>query len=109
MNNKVFVGGFPYQTTEDQLADLFSEVGDVMSVRIITDRESGRSRGFGFIEMSSSDYANKAIERFHGYDLNGRQLAVNIAQDRRPRAQNNGSFNNYSQGNQRVRSNGNRW
>jgi RNA recognition motif-containing protein len=80
---RIFVGNLSYRTTEDQLADLFSQVGEVESVTIITDRDTGRSRGFGFVEMDSEAGA-KAIERFNGYELDGRAINVNEA---RPRAE----------------------
>ena len=80
---RIFVGNLSYTTTEDQLADLFSEVGAVESASIVTDRETGRSRGFAFVEMDT-DAGNKAIERFNGTELNGRTINVNEA---RPRAE----------------------
>ncbi|MEW6208236.1 MAG: RNA-binding protein [Acidobacteriota bacterium] len=85
---RIFVGNLSYQTTEDQLADLFSQVGAVESATIITDRETGRSRGFAFVEMDP-DAAVQAIERFNGYDLNGRAINVNEA---RPRPERGGGF-----------------
>lgn len=78
---RIFVGNLSYQTTEDQLADLFSEVGQVESATIVTDRETGRSRGFGFVEMDT-EAGNKAIERFNGHELNGRAINVNEARPR---------------------------
>jgi RNA recognition motif-containing protein len=78
---RIFVGNLSYQTTEDQLADLFSEVGQVESATIVTDRETGRSRGFGFVEMEQ-EAGNKAIERFNGHELNGRAINVNEARPR---------------------------
>jgi len=80
---RIFVGNLSYTTTEDQLADLFSEVGAVESATIVTDRETGRSRGFAFVEMDT-DVGNKAIERFNGTEFNGRTINVNEA---RPRAE----------------------
>jgi RNA recognition motif-containing protein len=85
---RIFVGNLSYQTTEDQLADLFSEVGQVESATIVTDRDTGRSRGFAFVEMDR-DAGAKAIERFNGYELNGRTINVNEA---RPRAERSGGF-----------------
>jgi RNA recognition motif-containing protein len=78
MTKKLYVGNLPFSTTEDDLSDLFAEVGNVESVRIITDRETGRSRGFGFVEMADED-AEKAINQFNGTDMNGRPLTVNEA------------------------------
>jgi cold-inducible RNA-binding protein len=85
---RIFVGNLSYQTTEDQLADLFAEVGQVESATIVTDRETGRSRGFAFVEMDT-DAGNKAIERFNGYELNGRTINVNEA---RPRPERSGGY-----------------
>ena len=82
---RIFVGNLSYQTTEDQLADLFSEAGTVESATIVTDRDTGRSRGFAFIEMDP-DAAAKAIEKFNGVELNGRAINVNEA---RPRPERN--------------------
>ena len=79
MNNKLFVGGLPYSTTSDELKSHFSAAGNVTSAQVITDKFSGRSKGFGFVEMSSDEEADKAIEMFNGTDFGGRQLAVNEA------------------------------
>ena len=78
MTKKLYVGNLPFQTTEDELSDLMSQVGNVESVRIITDRDTGRSRGFGFVEMGDND-ADRAIEQFNGADFGGRPLTVNEA------------------------------
>ena len=78
MTKKVYVGNLPFMTTEDELANLFQQVGTVESVSIITDRETGRSKGFGFVSMSSED-ADRAIAEFNGADFNGRALTVNEA------------------------------
>ncbi|HET9532494.1 MAG TPA: RNA-binding protein [Blastocatellia bacterium] len=86
---RLFVGNLSYQTTEDQLADLFSQVGEVASATIVTDRDTGRSRGFGFIEMDP-DSATKAIERFNGFELNGRTINVNEARPRPERSSGGG-------------------
>lgn len=82
---RIFVGNLSYQTTEDQLTDLFSEAGSVESATIVTDRDTGRSRGFAFIEMDK-DAAAAAIEKFNGVELNGRTINVNEA---RPRPERN--------------------
>jgi RNA recognition motif-containing protein len=78
MKKKVYVGNLPFRTTEEELANLFQQVGPVESVTIITDRETGRSKGFGFVEMSGED-ADKAIAQFNGMDFGGRPLTVNEA------------------------------
>ncbi len=84
MSNRIYVGNLSYTTTEDELEELFTTCGDVMSCAIPTDRESGRARGFGFIEMSEEDAA-KAIEALDGKDFGGRDLRVNEARPREDR------------------------
>jgi len=79
MAKKIYVGNLSFQTTDADLNDMFSEVGQVESVQIITDRDTGRSKGFGFVEMSDDAAAAKAIERFNGKEVNGRALTVNEA------------------------------
>ena len=86
MVKKLYVGGIPYRTTEDELKDTFSVAGNVESAIIIIDRMSGRSKGFGFVEMSSDEEAAKAIEMFNGKELDGRNLTVNEARPMEPRA-----------------------
>ena len=87
-SNKLYVGGLPYATTENELEDLFAEHGTVESARVITDRMTGRSKGFGFVEMGSQEEAEAAIEKLNDSELGGRTLVVNEA---RPR-ENRGSF-----------------
>lgn len=79
MEKKLYVGSLSYDTTEDTLKDLFAQAGTVDSVAIIIDKISGRSKGFGFVEMSTEDEAKKAIEMFNGKDLDGRSIVVNEA------------------------------
>lgn len=79
MNKKLYVGGLPYSVTEDKLQEIFSAHGTVESARVITDRFTGRSRGFGFVEMSSEEEAQTAIDSLNGSDLDGRSLTVNEA------------------------------
>ena len=83
MGNKLYVGNLPYRTNQEELTELFSQYGEVTFVRIITDRESGRSRGFGFVEMSTPESAQEAIESLHDKENLGRKLIVNIARDKR--------------------------
>ena len=85
MGKRMYVGNLSYQTTENDLTTLFEQVGPVESVNIITDRDTGRSKGFGFVEMSTED-AEKAIAQFNGTDLNGRALTVNEARPREERS-----------------------
>jgi len=82
MEAKLYVGNLPYAIVDADLQSLFEQAGTVKSAQVIRDRESGRSKGFGFVEMSSSDEANAAINMFHGKDFNGRPLTVNLARPR---------------------------
>ena len=75
MNKKLYVGNLPYSTTEDQLQELFSQAGEITQVIVIKDRDTGRSKGFGFVEMESEAGAEEAIKRFNGYSINNRALA----------------------------------
>ena len=79
MNKKLYVGGLPYSVTEDKLQEIFSAHGTVESARVITDRFTGRSRGFGFVEMSNEEEAQTAIDSLNESDLDGRSLTVNEA------------------------------
>jgi RNA recognition motif-containing protein len=82
MGRKLFVGNLSFTTTSAELGALFAEVGTCESATVITDRESGQSRGFGFVEMSSSGEAQKAISTLNGRDVQGRQLNVSEAKER---------------------------
>ncbi len=79
---RLYVGGLPYQTTEHDLIDLFEQVGQVTSATVITDRDTGRSKGFGFVEMSDDQAAQSAIERLNGTSLGDRTITVNQARER---------------------------
>ncbi len=79
MAKKLYVGGLPYSSTEDTVRAAFSQAGTVTSVMILKDKFTGRSRGFGFVEMSTDEEAQKAIEMWHGKDFEGRNLTVNEA------------------------------
>ena len=85
MNSKLYVGNLSYSTTEDDLRNLFLEAGTVTSVALIKDRDSGRSKGFAFIEMGNQAEAQKAIQMFNGRSLDDRDLRVSIAQQREER------------------------
>lgn len=82
MTKRLYVGNLPYSTTESDIRDLFSQSGEITGVTLITDRETGRSKGFGFVEMSSEAEAEDAIRRFNGYSMNNRSLTVNVARPR---------------------------
>jgi RNA recognition motif-containing protein len=86
VGTKLYVGSLPYSTTEQQLSELFSQHGAVTSAKVITDRYTGQSRGFGFVEMATDDEAQKAIAALNGAPLGGRTLVVNEArpQEKRP-------------------------
>lgn len=79
---RLYVGNLPYSTTEDDLRRLFGQAGTVESVTMPTERETGRPRGFAFVEMHTADEAERAIRMFNGYTLDGRALRVNIAKER---------------------------
>jgi RNA recognition motif-containing protein len=85
MESKLYVGNLSYSTTEDDLRSLFAEAGTVESVALIKDRNTGRSKGFAFIEMSSQVEVEKAISMFNGKELNEREMTVNIARPRKER------------------------
>jgi RNA recognition motif-containing protein len=86
MGSKLYVGGLPYATTEPQLQDLFAQHGTVESARVITDKFTGQSRGFGFVEMSTAEEANAAIAALNGTQLDGRTLTVNEAKPQESRS-----------------------
>lgn len=85
MSKNIYVGNLPYDTTGDHLVDLFQPYGTVTSGQVITDKFSGRSRGFGFVEMANDDEANAAIEALNNYSMEGRPLTVNEARPREER------------------------
>lgn len=101
MTKRIFVGNLSYQTTEGDLTDLFEQAGEVESATIIMDRDTGRSKGFAFLEMGGES-ADKAIAQFNGTELKGRSLTVNEARPREDRTSNRGSYgggrNSYSGG-----------
>jgi cold-inducible RNA-binding protein len=94
MGNKLYVGNIPYTATNESLTDAFAECGTVRTARIIMDRDSGRSKGFGFVEMSSDEEALASIERFNGADWEGRPMTVNEARPMAPRENSGGYGNN---------------
>lgn len=82
MSTNLYVGNFTFNTTESDLTSLFSEFGEVVKAQVITDRDTGRSRGFGFVEMGSSEAASKAVSSLDGKNIDGRSLTVNVAKPR---------------------------
>lgn len=101
MANRLYVGGLPYESTEDQIRDAFAQAGTVVSANVIMDRMTGRSKGFGFVEMSTNEEAQAAIDMWNGKDFGGRRLTVNEARpmEERPRGNNGGG--GYRGGNDR--------
>lgn len=85
MSKKLYVGNLPYSATDESLAQAFSECGTVESAKVIVDRDSGRSKGFAFVEMSTDQEAAESISRFHGASLDGRALTVSEAKPQAPR------------------------
>lgn len=110
MAKKLYVGNLSFNTTEAEIRELFSQVGEIESIALITDRETGRMKGFGFVEMGSEEGCREAIKRFNGYTLNERALTVNEARPREERS--GGGFGgggfggNRSGGNQRRNTSG---
>ncbi len=104
MDNKIYVGNLSYGVTDQSLADSFSAYGTVNSAKVIKDRETNRSKGFGFVEMSTADEAAEAIEALNGKELDGRQMKVNLAKPQEPRT---GGFGGGDRGPRK--SNNNRW
>lgn len=83
MKSKLYVGNLPYDVEDTDLEKLFSESGTVESVSIVKDRDSGRNKGFGFVEMKSPQDASSTIEKFNGFDFKGRAIKVNLARDKK--------------------------
>lgn len=81
MNKKIFVGNLPFQVSDFELEDLFKEYGEVLSAKVIVDRKTGRSRGFGFIEMNAEDAAQQAVEALNGFEIKGRPINVSFARE----------------------------
>lgn len=85
-NTKLYVGNLSYNTTVDQIRELFAQAGEITDVTIITDRDTGRSKGFGFVQMATVEGAQEAIKRFDGYTMDSRSLTVNEARPREERS-----------------------
>jgi len=85
MANKLFIGSLPFTTTSDELKDIFAKVGEVTSANVVTDKMTGRSRGFGFVEMAKDEDAKAAIEKLNGSDVGGRKIFVSEARPQAPR------------------------
>jgi RNA recognition motif-containing protein len=98
MGNKLYVGGLPYSVTDGRLQEIFTDHGTVESARVVSDKFTGQSRGFGFVEMSSGSEAQKAIDALNGTQLDGRTLTVNEAKPMAPRSNDGGGRGNRSGG-----------
>ena len=110
MTRKIFVGGLSWNTTEDSLRQVFEQFGSIDEIKIITDRETGRSRGFGFVTFAESEAATTAISEMDGTELDGRTIKVNVAEERRPRGEGRYSGGDYSRdGGGRHKGKRNRW
>jgi RNA recognition motif-containing protein len=92
VGKKLYVGNLTYETSSSDLDQLFSNCGTVQSAQVIEDRDTGRSKGFGFVEMDSDAEAQTAINNLHEYEFNGRRLTVNEAKPREPRPGNGGGY-----------------
>ena len=92
MGKKLYVGNLPFSANDQTLMDMFSQCGNVESVKIITDRDTGRSKGFGFVEMSTDAEAQEAISKFNGKDCEGRAMTVNEAKPMAPKEGGRGGF-----------------
>ena len=99
MANKLFVGSLAWGTTDDSLKEFFEQAGTVVSAKVITDRDSGRSKGFGFVEMATDEEAAKAVADLNGKDLDGRAINVNEARPQEPRENRSGGGGGYGGGN----------
>ena len=107
--NRLYVGNLSFQTTEDGLEQAFSAFGTVQQVNIVTDRDTGRSRGFGFVEMATDEDAQRAIENMDNTDLDGRNLKVNVAKPRENRSGGGGGRGGYGGGGRGGYGGGGRW
>ncbi|MBC7385991.1 MAG: RNA-binding protein [Cryobacterium sp.] len=92
MGKKLYVGNLPFSAVDENLVEIFSQCGTVESAKVISDRDTGRSKGFGFVEMSSDAEAQTAISKFNGADFDGRTITVNEARPMEPRAPRSGGF-----------------
>lgn len=95
MGNKLYVGNLPFSATDETLSEIFSQCGTVASAKVISDRDTGRSKGFGFVEMSTSAEAADAISKFSGAEYEGRSLTVNEARPMAPRENRGGRESRY--------------
>jgi len=109
MSMKLYVGNLAFQTSSDDLQELFAQAGTVESASVVEDRDTGRSRGFGFVEMSSKEEGEAAIQKFNGTEVNGRSLNVNEAKPRENRSGGGGGGRNGGGGRGNYGGGGQRW
>ena len=98
MSKKLFVGSLSWDTNDDGLNEAFSQFGEITEAKVITDRDSGRSRGFGFVTFSDDEAADKAVAAMNGFELDGRSIRVDVAQDRRSGGGGGGGGGGYRDG-----------
>ena len=98
MSNKLFVGNLPFGLSDGELEDLFKSFGDVTSAKVITDRRSGRSKGYGFVEMANDNIAQEAVNGLNGTEVKGRQINVSFAREQTERREFRGGDRDYSSG-----------
>ena len=94
--NKIFVGGLSWNTIAHDLEKHFSQVGEVTEAKVISDRETGKSRGFGFVSFAADSHASSAVERFDGQELDGRNIRVSLAEERKPKQDNRNREQNFN-------------
>lgn len=94
----IFVAGLNYKISEDELGDLFAEYGEITSVKLVTERETGRSKGYGFVEMVDEEAGKKAIEALNGVEIDGRAIAVSVARPREDAPRRNNSYGGGNRG-----------
>lgn len=109
MSKRLFVGGLPYSVTSSQLQEMFSKFGDVVSADVISDRATGQSKGFGFVEMKDDDKADEAISKLNDTEMDGRKIAVNVARPREERPRSDNRRGGYSGRNNRGSRGGRRY
>lgn len=103
MAKKLYVGNLAYSTTQEQIQELFSQAGEITEITLITDRDTGRPKGFGFVSMATEEGAQEAIKRFNGYQLDSRALTVNEARPREERSSGGGYGDRRRDNNRRDR------
>ena len=109
MAHKLFVGGLAFSTSSERLREIFTEAGSVESAAVVTDRDTGQSRGFGFVEMATAEEASEAVKKFNGRELDGRTVRVELANSKGAGGGRSGGGGGYRSGGGGFRSGGSRW